>query len=56
MILTDDHSFQGTYQGIRFEAQATFTLLSPPLRPAFAHRTRTRHLRRSDPLLGSTTR
>jgi hypothetical protein len=30
MTLTDDQTFQGTYQGIRFEAQATFTLLSPP--------------------------
>jgi hypothetical protein len=30
MTLTSDQTFQGTYQGIRFEAQATFTLLSPP--------------------------
>jgi hypothetical protein len=30
MTLTDDQTFQGTYQGIRFEAQATFTLRSPP--------------------------
>ncbi len=30
MTLTDDQTFQGTYQGVRFEAHAASTLLSPP--------------------------